>query len=191
MKILFATNNPAKVKRYSKDLEEAGVEIQTLKDLQINLEVNETGKDVEENAILKAKAYYEKTNLPTIALDDGLYIDGLSKEEQIGTHIRRRNGQYLDDNEMIAYYTNLVRKLGGKARARYVKCFAICTKNGIHTYESKTNDFYFVDKPVREINPGYPLDSIFMKILNTDEESKNKLEDDKKIVEFIKAYTKN
>lgn len=147
MKILFATNNPAKVKRYSKDLEEAGVEIQTLKDLQINLEVDETGKDVEENAILKAKAYYEKTNL--------------------------------------------VRNLGGKARARYVKCFAICTKNGIHTYESKTNDFYFVDKPVREINPGYPLDSISMKILNTDEESKNKLEDDKKIVEFIKAYTKN
>lgn len=190
MKILFATKNPAKIRRYSKDLEESGMEIITLQDIDIKLEIAETGKNVKENAILKAKAYYEETNIPTIALDDGLMIDGLSEKEQIGTHIRRRNGKSLNDSEMITYYTDLVRSLGGKARARYVKSFAICTKNGVYTYESKTSDFFFVDKPVRKVNPGYPLDSISIKITNEEEAMKNQLEEDTKIIEFIRKSMK-
>ena len=44
MKVLFATTNPAKVKKYKKVLEEKGIELLTLKDCDINIKVEETGK---------------------------------------------------------------------------------------------------------------------------------------------------
>ena len=44
MKVLFATTNPAKVKKYKKVLKKKGIELLTLKDLDINIKVEETGK---------------------------------------------------------------------------------------------------------------------------------------------------
>ena len=75
MKVLFATTNQAKVKNYKKALEEKGIEIITIKDLNLKLNIDENGKNAIENAYIKAKAYYEATNMPTIGMDDNLYID--------------------------------------------------------------------------------------------------------------------
>ena len=41
-------------------------EIHALKDINLKLEVEETGKNAIENAYLKAKAYYEATGITTI-----------------------------------------------------------------------------------------------------------------------------
>ena len=59
MEVLFATKNPAKVKRYVSRLQDKGIEILTLKDINVELDVQETGKNAIENAYLKAKAYFE------------------------------------------------------------------------------------------------------------------------------------
>ena len=59
-KILFATENPAKAKRFSKVLLEKGIEIVTLNDISTSIVVEENGKDAIENALLKAKAYLMK-----------------------------------------------------------------------------------------------------------------------------------
>ena len=114
MKVLFATTNPAKVKKYKKALEEKGIELLTLKDLDINIKVEETGKNAIENAYIKAKSYYEVAHMPTIGMDNCLFVEELSEEEQPGTHVRRINGKELTDEEMIEYYTNLVKKQGDK-----------------------------------------------------------------------------
>ena len=50
MKVLFATTNPAKVKRYATKLQERGIEVLTLKDIDLKLEVEETGQNAIENA---------------------------------------------------------------------------------------------------------------------------------------------
>ena len=50
MKILFATTNPAKVKKYAERLKEKDIEVLTIKDLGINLKPEETGKNAIENA---------------------------------------------------------------------------------------------------------------------------------------------
>lgn len=65
MKVLFATTNPAKVKKYKNVLEEKGIQLLTLKDLDINIKVEETGKNAIENAYIKAKSYYEVAHIPT------------------------------------------------------------------------------------------------------------------------------
>ena len=44
-KVLFATTNPAKVKKYKKALEEKGIELITIKDLDFKLDIDEYGKD--------------------------------------------------------------------------------------------------------------------------------------------------
>ena len=55
MKVLFATTNPAKIKKYAEKLKEKNIEVLTIKDLGINLKPEETGKNAIENAYIKAK----------------------------------------------------------------------------------------------------------------------------------------
>ena len=81
MKVLFATNNPAKIKYYVEELKNREIELITLKDLTKKIQVEETGKNAIENAIIKAKAYHESTGLTTIGMDDCLYFEGLDEEK--------------------------------------------------------------------------------------------------------------
>lgn len=160
MKVLFATTNPAKVARYKDALEENGIELITLKDLDFKLDIEENGKDAIENAYIKAKAYYDATKIPTIGMDNSLFIEELPSEKQPGTYVRRVNGKELNDDEMIEYYTNLAKEYGGKLTAKWIFGMVICDNNGVKNYSWTKDHFYFVDKPSKERNPGYPLESI-------------------------------
>lgn len=160
MKVLFATTNPAKVRRYKDALEEKGIELITIKDLDFKLDIEENGKDAIENAYIKAKAYYDATKIPTIGMDNSLFIEELPSEKQPGTYVRRVNGKELNDDEMIEYYTNLAKEYGGKLTAKWIFGMVICDNNGVKNYSWTKDHFYFVDKPSKERNPGYPLESI-------------------------------
>ena len=160
MKILFATTNPAKVERYESKLTEKGIELITIKDLDFKLDIDENGKNALENAYIKAKAYYDATNIITIGMDDNLFIEELPEEKQPGTHVRRINGKELTDDEMIEYYTNLAKEYGGKLTAKWVYGMVIYNGKEEKEYTWSKSHFYFVDKPCDKRNPGYPLDSI-------------------------------
>ena len=101
MRILLATTNEAKIHYYGERLKEKGIDLVTLRDLKIDVDVDENGSDPVENAVIKARAYNEISHLPTIALDDGLFFDGVPKELQPGTHVRRIGGRRLNDAEMM------------------------------------------------------------------------------------------
>ena len=104
MEVLFATNNPAKIKIYADKLEQNGIELKTLLDLKVPDNVEENGKNSIENAIIKAKGYYEFTKVPTIGMDNSLFIEDIDEVDQPGTHVRRVHGKRLSDEEMIEYY---------------------------------------------------------------------------------------
>lgn len=193
MKVLFATTNPAKVRKYKQALEEKGIELITIKDLDFKLNIEENGKDAIENAYIKAKAYYEATGITTIGMDNNLFIEELPEEKQPGVYVRRVNGKELTDDEMIEYYTNLVKEYGGKLTAKWVYGMVICN-NGTEKYSWTKYHFYFVDKPCEKRNQGYPLDSIsivpeFNKYLVdiTDEDKKQYKKKDNidNVIEFI------
>lgn len=160
MEVLFATNNPAKIKIYADKLKENGIELKTLANLKISDEVEESGNNSIENAIIKAKGYYKKAKIPTIGMDNCLYIEGINEEDQPGTHVRRVHGKRLSDKEMIDYYTGLVKKYGRNLKAKWVYGMAICNGSETKTYTWSKGEFYFVDKPSPIFNEGYPLDSI-------------------------------
>ena len=192
MKILFATTNPAKIERYSSKLEEKGIEVLTLKDIDVKLKIDENGKNAIENAYIKAKAYYEETKITTIAVDDNLYIEELPEEKQPGTNVRRVDGKELTDEEMIEYYTNLVKQYGGKLTAKWVYGMVIYNGKEVKQFSWSKDNFYFVDTPSEKRTPGYPLNSIsvmpennkYFIDLTPEEKSKNK-KNDNGVIEFI------
>ena len=196
MRVLFATTNPAKVGKYKEELEKKNIELITLKDLDLNLKPEENGKNCMENAYIKAKTYYDATGITSIGMDNSLFIEELPEEKQPGTHVRRVGGKELSDEEMIEYYTSLVKDYGGKLTAKWVYGMVICGENGVKEYTWSKSHFYFVDKASSKRNPGYPLDSIaiipefnkYLVELTEEEKHSNKREDgnkDDKVIEFI------
>ncbi len=188
MKVLFATKNLAKIKHYKELLERQGLEVLTVGDLDFDLEIDEIGSNEIENAKIKAKAYYEKTLIPTIGIDDALHIEGIPEDLEPKTHVRRVGGRELNDSEMIEYYTNLIHKYGGKLKACWLYGIALYQDTGVKTYNYSKGDFYLVDKVCSKINPGYPLDSITFlpkdnKYLVEMDDDIDKSSDD--VVEFI------
>ncbi len=194
MKYLLATTNKAKIRYYGTKLKEKGIDIVTLNDLNIDVSVDETGKNPIENAIIKATAYNDLSGMPTIALDEGLFLEGLPNEIQPGTHVRRVNGRRLDDSEMIDYYISLVNKYGinGKLSGYFLKGVAIVTKEDNYIFEYKANRI-FTNKQSTIVDEGYPLASIqfiesigkFKSELTGDEEKITMDVEQKDIFDFI------
>ena len=195
MKVLFATTNPAKIKKYKDKLEKRGIELLTLKDLNLNLHVNENGKNAIENAFIKAKTYYEETGITTIGMDNSLYLEEVPDDMQPGTYVRRINGKELNDDEMIDYYTNLVKNFGGKVDAKWIYGMVIYDGKEKKEYSWYKDGFYFTDKISNLRNPGYPLDSIaivkkynkFLVELDENEQKENNKEKSKddEVINFI------
>ena len=73
MRLLLATTNKDKIREYRVLLK--NIKFQVAKKLPV---VAETGKTFAENAIIKAKAYGEKFQLPTLCDDTGLEIKALN-----------------------------------------------------------------------------------------------------------------
>lgn len=88
MQLLVATRNQGKALEIELTLQEFGVEVLTLNDVEMGqFEPEETGETFAVNAELKAQAYGEKAGLLTIADDSGLEIAAL--DGQPGVHSKR------------------------------------------------------------------------------------------------------
>ena len=161
-KILFATKNESKVKRFKEGLLKNNIEIITINDIKEDIDINENGKNAIENALIKARAYANIYDFPVFAMDDNLYIEDIPEDKQPGMYVRWVYG--------IAVICNGVEK----------------------TYTWSKEDFYIVDKPSDKINPGYPLNTISInKKLNkyfvdiTEEEKQDLNENESEVIEFI------
>ena len=160
MEILIATKNEAKIKKYSTMLDVLGIQYKTLKDFNINIDVKEVGNTPKENSVIKAKAYYEVSNIPVLVDDSGLILDKLPLEKQPGVFVRRYNGKELTDEEIINLYSKEIEKIGGETTGAFVIAITIIDENGIvHTNEEK-HARLFVANPCRERTPGYPMNSL-------------------------------
>ena len=194
-KVVFATGNQSKVLRFKKDLLERGIELLSLKDLDLKLDVEENGENAIENALIKARVCYQKIHMPTIGMDDTLYMEGVPLDKQPELNVRRVNGKRLSDEEMLEHYTSLVNEYGidGKVNCKWVYGLAVINEKGEEsTYTWYKDNFYMVNVKSDKINPGYPLNSIskykeidkyFTDITDKDKELISINEDD--VIDFI------
>lgn len=160
MKVLIATTNLGKVNIYKQAFDELGIEVCSLRDLDVDIDVDETGNSEIENAILKAKAYHEITGMPVLANDSGLVIEKFAKADQPGLLVRRYQGKELSDQEMLEVYIQKLNEVGGESPAHYNVGLAIIDQYGnLFTKEFKPKR-YFINKPSSVVQKGVPLSSL-------------------------------
>lgn len=78
-KIVFATGNKDKMREIREIMADIEVEVVSMKEEGIEVDVVEDGSTFEENAMIKAKAIAEYTDAIVLADDSGLEIDYLDK----------------------------------------------------------------------------------------------------------------
>lgn len=91
--LLVATNNAGKLAEFRRLLQD--LEVVGPADLDLNLDVAETGTTFEANARLKAVAFAQASGRIAVADDSGLEVDAL--DGQPGVHSARFGGPGLDD----------------------------------------------------------------------------------------------
>ena len=169
MKILYGTTNPAKLSSMRLITEPLGIELIGLKDINKPLpEIDESGNNPLENAVIKAKAYYNAFNMPVFSCDSGLYFDGVDDALQPGVHVRRVGGRELTDTEMTDYYANLAKKHNDSLIARYRNAICLIFDNS-HIYTCMdmsiaTETFKLISTPHQNRVEGFPLDCLSVDI---------------------------
>jgi XTP/dITP diphosphohydrolase len=128
-KLLLGTNNQAKIREYRSLLPDLDHKLVTLSENGIQVEVEEVGDSLEENARLKATIIAAKSRLLTLADDSGLEVDALGGEP--GRLSARYAGENASDAERIAY---LLKRMNGvpqeKRTARFRCVIALATPGG-------------------------------------------------------------
>ncbi len=76
--LLLATSNPHKLEEFRVIFADLPLRLFSLSDLQLDIEVDETGITFAENAELKARTYAQASGMLTLADDSGLEIDALT-----------------------------------------------------------------------------------------------------------------
>jgi len=134
-KIVLATKNTGKIAEFERLLSEFTPDIKVLglSDFPDMPEVVESGKTLNENARLKAKAICEFTKLPALADDSGLFIDALGG--QPGIYSARWAGFEGVDAKMrdLANINKALEELKdvpkGSRGAQFKAVVAFCRKN--------------------------------------------------------------
>ena len=129
-KILFATGNQGKMREITRILEDLGMEIRSMKEAGICLDIEENGTTYEENALIKARAVAAACKEAIVLADDsGLEIDYLNREP--GVYSARYMGE---DTSYRIKNANLVSRLEGvpeeQRTARFVCAIAAVLPDG-------------------------------------------------------------
>lgn len=155
MKIVFATNNPNKLKEVQSILGDK-FEILSLKDVNIETDIPEDHETLWENALQKAEFIYNMTNLPCFADDTGLKVDALNGAP--GVYSARYAGENATSNENI---DKLLKELGNNTDriARFKTVIAFVTGKQNHFFEGVCNGQILNS---RQGGEGFGYDPVFM-----------------------------
>lgn len=157
-KIIFATSNAGKMKEVREILKDMNVEILSMKEAGITVDIVEDGKTFEENALIKAEMIRDLTGCLVLADDSGLEVDALNKEP--GIYSARYMGE---DTSYKIKNAEIIRRLeglsGDKRSARFVCVIAAAFPDGTQETCRGTIEGRIAYEPAGENGFGY--DPIF------------------------------
>ena len=132
MKAVLASNNKHKLVEIKTMLEGKFDDILTLKDLNIQVEIEENGITFEQNAYIKASEIAKMTGLPAIGDDSGICVNALDGEPNI--YSARYAGEPCDDkknNEKLLNKIHALEKDGQVDRTAYFQSVVVlCYPDG-------------------------------------------------------------
>ena len=122
MKFILASNNAHKVEEITAMLG-GKIELSTMRDAGLDMEIEENGTTFEENAMIKAMAVWNATKKPSIADDSGLEVDALNGAP--GIYSARYAGEDATDAQRMAKLLGELEGVPDERRtARFVCCIA-------------------------------------------------------------------
>jgi len=162
-RLLIATTNPAKLAEYRRLLRDFALEAISLRDVEIEDQPAETGATFAENAMLKARYYFERSRLATLADDGGLEIDALGGEPGVRSH--RWLGDAADaDRALVAEVIRRMEKVEENRRtARLRNALALVYRIRGEVREQVaegTLDGIIPHSAYPTITPGFPYRSV-------------------------------
>lgn len=194
MEIVIASNNQHKIEEYRQIFNQFDIQVRSLKDEGIILDVDENGKTFEDNSLLKAKACLKYTDKVVLSDDSGLIIDSLP--EILGVHTSRFLGE---DTPYQIKWAKVLSLLEGKDRkGEFVCCITILNLTDQPLVFKGICNGHIANKPAG--NSGFGYDPIFIPdgyektFSELGEEEKNKISHrgkaSLKMIEFLKEYFK-
>ena len=134
MKIVFATNNQHKLDEIRSILGDT-IEVLSLKDIGCDVDIPETGKTLEENALQKAQYIYDHYHISVFADDTGLEVDALNGAPGIysARYASMEAGAHEASHDAEANMSRLLRELGenNNRRARFRTVIALILKKDV------------------------------------------------------------
>ena len=188
--IIFATGNEGKVREVQAIMADMEVEVLSLKQAGISVDIEENGTTFEENAIIKAKEIAKLTDAVVLADDSGLEIDYLNKEPGIySARYLGENTPYTEKNRIILQRMEGVEE--EKRDARFICAMAevfpdgsVITTKGVMegkiAYEIKGENGFGYD-------PVFYLPEYGMTSAQISSEEKNKISHRGKALQLMKA----
>ncbi len=160
-RVIFATGNQDKMREIREILADPGMEILSMKEAGMELDIVEDGTSFEENALIKAAALAKSVreeDTVVLADDSGLEIDYLNKEPGI------YSARYMGENTSYEIKNqNLIDRLEGVPKeqrtARFVCAIAAVFPDGTSCVTRGTIEGYIGWEPAGENGFGY--DPIF------------------------------
>lgn len=193
MRIIFATGNEGKMKEIRMIMADLGLEILSMKEAGLSVDIEENGATFEENAVIKAKGIAALCQDIVLADDSGLEVDALNKEPGV------YSARYMGEN--TSYHIknrNLVERLEGvpdeRRTARFVCAIAAALPDG-RVLETKACMEGRIGYEERGEN-GFGYDPIFMlpeygkSTAELEPEEKNKLSHRGKALRLMKEKLK-
>ena len=157
-KIVFATGNEGKMREVRLILQDLGFPVLSMKEAGVSLDIEENGTTFAENAMIKARAVWEKTGGIVLADDSGLVVDYLGGEP--GVYSARYLGE--DTSYEIKNQALIDRLADAKEEertARFVSAIAAVLPDGSELVTEGTVEGLIVHEPAG--NGGFGYDPIF------------------------------
>lgn len=169
-KLIFASTNPGKIAELKRFAKEYDTEVLSLEDIGFDQEIEETGQTFKQNAQIKVEAILEYVkdqgdykDLWIIGDDSGLMIDAL--DGQPGVHSRRWAGYEMQDQELVDYCLERMKKVPSEERlAQFVSMIALIKQGEpIKFFAGKTQGTIAERvEPGVKLIPGYPYRQLFI-----------------------------
>lgn len=162
-KVLIATGNQGKKRElldfFGKNFSDQFISLKDLPDSAHWIEPEENGQSFEENALIKARFFGQKSQLPTLGEDSGLILEAFP--EKFGLKTKRE----IDAKDDMDWITQFLDLLDGEENRRATFYSAIAL------FDPKYQNFFSVlgvssgvitEFPQAPLEKGIPVSSVFI-----------------------------
>lgn len=158
-KLIFATTNEGKMKEIRMILSDLDMDVISMKDAGINIDIIENGTTFEENAIIKAKSIMDLSGEIVLADDSGLEVDAMNKEP--GIYSARFMGENTSYDIKNQHIIDQLREVPLEERSARFVCAIACAIPNKEIITTRATIEGYIGYEMKGDN-GFGYDPIFM-----------------------------